>query len=161
VSCQTHNKQMQRACTDHRCVLGYAHRRVADLRRHALIVVSALLVTACATVNNEQALFDACFLDRSEGWELLAEPPSNRDELLSNAFLFSDRRERFREAWFGIGEDRLAACAYRTRSRGCKDVGDYAMFQRVDSEWEQGDANGLEHIILCHERIRRNIGKDQ
>jgi len=26
-------KQMQRARTDHKCVLGLAHRRVADLRR--------------------------------------------------------------------------------------------------------------------------------
>jgi hypothetical protein len=28
-----HNKQMQRARTDHKCVLGYAHRRVADAER--------------------------------------------------------------------------------------------------------------------------------
>jgi hypothetical protein len=27
------NKQMQRARTNHKLVLGYAHRRVADLRR--------------------------------------------------------------------------------------------------------------------------------
>jgi hypothetical protein len=27
------NKQIQRARTDHKCVLGYAHRRVADARR--------------------------------------------------------------------------------------------------------------------------------
>jgi hypothetical protein len=121
---------------------------------YALIVVSALVITACATVTDEQTLFEACFLDQSEGWEPLAEPPSNRDELLSKAFLFADGRETFREAWFGIGDDRLAACAYRARSRGCEDAGDYVMFRRVNSEWEQGDANGLDHIILCHERIR-------
>jgi hypothetical protein len=29
----TPNKQMQRARTVHKCVLGYVHQRVADLRR--------------------------------------------------------------------------------------------------------------------------------
>jgi len=37
-ACQPPNKQMQRARTDHKCVLGYAHRRVADLRRSASVL---------------------------------------------------------------------------------------------------------------------------
>jgi hypothetical protein len=32
----TPNKQMQRARTNHKCVLCLAHRRVADLRRYTL-----------------------------------------------------------------------------------------------------------------------------
>lgn len=32
-SCPSPNKQMQRARTNHEFVLGYVHRRVADLRR--------------------------------------------------------------------------------------------------------------------------------
>jgi hypothetical protein len=33
--CQPPNKQMQRARIGDKCVLGYAHRRVADLPRYA------------------------------------------------------------------------------------------------------------------------------
>ena len=35
--CQAPNKQMQRARTDHKCVLGWHQRRVADLRRYAAL----------------------------------------------------------------------------------------------------------------------------
>ena len=34
------NKQMQRARTNHKFVLGYAHQRVADLRRYAAYFAS-------------------------------------------------------------------------------------------------------------------------
>jgi hypothetical protein len=133
-------------------------RCAADAERYALTIVSAILATSCSIPAHEQALFDACFIDQSEGWEILAKPPSNRDELLSKESPFTGRREKFREAWFGIGVNQLAVCAYRNHSRGCKDVGDYMIFRRVKSGWEQGDGSGLDHIILC-DPIRRRIGR--
>lgn len=45
-SCQPPKRQMHRARTDHKCVLGYAHRRVPDLRRNATRFVAA----ACSLV---------------------------------------------------------------------------------------------------------------
>ena len=60
--CQPPNKQMQRARTDHKCVLGDAHRRVADLRRYAPSrrqrAIKAGLSSCRLTVANSQAARD-------------------------------------------------------------------------------------------------------
>jgi hypothetical protein len=108
----------------------------------------------CAGMPPEPAVFQAGFVDPAEGWELLKEPPENREYLLSQSDQF-DRRKRFREAWFGIGTDKLIVCAYRyPNSHRCRDAGDYDVFHRTSSGWEQGDGTGLEHIMSCHEPIR-------
>ena len=128
-------------------------RRLAD----KLPIGASVLLCSCASVPSEQQILAACDLDG--GLHLMAEPPPNREELLSTKIgryddvrsMLSLDTKRFYEAWFARGSDTLVVCAYRVLQRTCSDVGDNMTFTRDGGQW---DLAAPDHIKICDPLIR-------
>jgi hypothetical protein len=164
-----HNKQMQRARTDHKCVLGYAHRRVADLRRYALrrmrrvflaSCVGIAVSTACAEAQTLTAPLEdhgsiavtqlpgsvppqaqvACKWFSGQGWKRVS--ASSSIVAAATPFLTDDAEGRA-VAYFTNGERDLLVCV-DGGDRGCGDR--TIIYRAIDGKWVR---DKLEEIVVC------------